>query len=182
MSWATIRTRSPARRTLPSSSVAGRRARRDLPQALLALLERHDRRARDDLERPDLRKLGDDVLGDAVGEVLVVGIGAEVEERQHGDGRAPAGAPWRRGPAPQRLRDRRIAVGRDASERLPDSPLDTLRHLRPHGPDPRHGVHDFPRLDGLHRGARERRIASQHLVEHATEGVDVAPHIHRFAD
>ena len=58
----------------------------DFPQALLALLEHHHRGARNDLERPDLRQLGDDVLGDPVREVLVLRLGAEVQERQHGDG------------------------------------------------------------------------------------------------
>ena len=34
----------------------------------------------------EVRQLGDDVLGDAVGEVLLVGIAAHVLERQYGDG------------------------------------------------------------------------------------------------
>ncbi len=48
----------------------------------VALLERHDRGARDHLERADLREMRDDVLGDAVGEVLVLRIGAEVARRE----------------------------------------------------------------------------------------------------
>jgi hypothetical protein len=40
----------------------------------------------DDLERADLGELGDDVVGDPVTEVLVLGIDTHVLERKHGDG------------------------------------------------------------------------------------------------
>ena len=60
---------------------------------LLADLRRRDRlvakgqhgRARKDLQPADLRKLGDDVFGDAVAEVLVLFHAAEVLEIEHGD-------------------------------------------------------------------------------------------------
>ena len=41
--------------------------------------------ARDDGQRRDLAQVGDDVLGDAVAEVLLLGIAAHVDERQHAD-------------------------------------------------------------------------------------------------
>ena len=42
---------------------------------------------RDDRQRRDLRQIGDDVLGDAVGEVFLLGIAAHVGERKHRDRR-----------------------------------------------------------------------------------------------
>ena len=40
-------------------------------------------------EQPgDLRELGDQVLGDALGEIVLVRVAAEIDERQDGDGRA----------------------------------------------------------------------------------------------
>ena len=60
--------------------------RTDLAQAVLAFLERHDRGPRNHLETADLRQVGNDIFGDAVGEVLVLRIRAQVEERQYRDG------------------------------------------------------------------------------------------------
>ena len=50
--------------------------------------DRRDPRGRDDAargKRADLRELCDDVFRDPVGEVLVLGIGAQIQERQHGN-------------------------------------------------------------------------------------------------
>ena len=47
--------------------------------------------ARHHMHLPEARELGDDVLGDAVGEILLFGIAAHVGERQHGDGRSSGG-------------------------------------------------------------------------------------------
>ncbi len=58
---------------------------RDRGDLLGRLLVLHRGRPGDHLERADLGELGDDVVGDPVAEVLVLGIGAHVLERQHGD-------------------------------------------------------------------------------------------------
>ena len=52
----------------------------------LALVDER-RVARDHEEPAQLRQRGDDVLADAVGEILLLRIAAHVGERQHGDGR-----------------------------------------------------------------------------------------------
>ena len=68
----------------PNTSLEHRRdlqAGSDLAQALLPPLERHHRSAGDHLEGADLRQLGDDVLGDPVGKVLVLRVRAQVRER-----------------------------------------------------------------------------------------------------
>ena len=57
----------------------------DRAHALLRALELHRRRARDHLERADLRQVCDQLFGEPVAEVLVVGIRAQVRERQDDD-------------------------------------------------------------------------------------------------
>jgi hypothetical protein len=64
-------------------------------QLLADLLERHRPApvgergiAGDDQEPAQPRQLGDDVLGDAVGEVILLRLAAGVHEGQDGDGRA----------------------------------------------------------------------------------------------
>ena len=52
----------------------------------LALVD-EGRVARDDEEPAQLRERRDDVLADAVGEILLLGLAAEVREREHRDGR-----------------------------------------------------------------------------------------------
>ena len=42
--------------------------------------------AGDDNHRAEARELGDHVLADAIGEILLLGVSAHVDERQHGDG------------------------------------------------------------------------------------------------
>src|SRR5215204_6362787 len=61
--------------------------RPDFAQALLAVLEWHHGRAGNHLQGANLGKLRDHVFGDAVGKEFVLGIGAEVPERKHGDRR-----------------------------------------------------------------------------------------------
>ena len=58
----------------------------DLANVLGLALEREGRRARGHLQPRDLRQEIDDLLGQAVAEVLVVLVRAHVGERQHGDG------------------------------------------------------------------------------------------------
>ena len=57
----------------------------------LPSLERLHAVARGDEQRRHLREVGDDVLGQSVGEVFLLGIAGDVDEGQHGDGRAVAG-------------------------------------------------------------------------------------------
>src|SRR3989442_1083750 len=150
----------------------GLESRPDLFQALLPLLERHHRRARDHLEGADLRQMGDDVFRDPVGEVLVLRVRAEIEERQDRDGRRSGG-----GRCGERLgeRDRRRpAVGRDLGERLRQRLLDAQRHggaqasHQPERVDQPVGDHRLRRWSG------ERRLAGEHLVQHTAKTVHVA--------
>src|SRR4029450_11816300 len=76
---------------------------------------------RNDEERMKLRQLGDDVLADAVGEVLLLGIATHVRERQEGDGGGGAaawGAPSRfaSGRTAPEGRSRRATAGWSASD------------------------------------------------------------------
>jgi hypothetical protein len=57
----------------------------DLGDALAGRLVLHDRGARDHGQIMKPRQLGDQLLGHAVGEVFILGIGADVGERQHRD-------------------------------------------------------------------------------------------------
>jgi hypothetical protein len=67
--------------------VAHAEALADLADIDVLALEREGRVAGDDEELRELRQRGDDVLGNAVGEILLFGIAAHVGERQHGDRR-----------------------------------------------------------------------------------------------
>ena len=78
-----------------------------------------DRAARDDEQRGHARQVGDDVLGEAVGEILLLGIAADVGERQHGDGGAPGGGVRSRqcaGPLGHRRRDARLKLHGEGAE------------------------------------------------------------------
>ena len=81
-----MRTRSPALRTLPTSTYEALGLLADVAHAALGALEAERHVARDDGQRRDLAEVGDDVLGDAVGEVLLLRVAAHVGERQHADG------------------------------------------------------------------------------------------------
>ena len=66
----------------------------DLRDALAAALVADDRGPGDDAQLGDLGEPGDHLLGDAVGEPLVLGVGADVGERQHREAtRVQGGAP-----------------------------------------------------------------------------------------
>ena len=151
-----------------------RELRRDLPKALLPLLERHHRGTRDHVEGAHLRELGDDVLGDSVGEVLVLRVRAEVEERQHGNG------PWhgvRWGGRRERLHERprrRESVSRVSGERLHERVLDGGRDRGPQAADGGHRVGQALGDNGLCRRTRVRRLAGEGLVQQAAEAVHVA--------
>jgi hypothetical protein len=71
----------------PVEDGIGTECRADLLQTLLPILEAHHRRAGNHLERSNLRQMRDDVVGDPVGEIVVLGIRAEIGEGQHCDRR-----------------------------------------------------------------------------------------------
>ena len=55
-----------------------------------------------------------------------------------------------------------------------------LRHTRPCLAHPRHLAAESLGDDRLRRGAGERRLTGQHLVQHAAERVDVGPRVERL--
>jgi hypothetical protein len=59
---------------------------RDLWHVDVLALEREGGIARGDPQRGDLGEVGDDVLGDAIGKILLLGIAAHVGEREHANG------------------------------------------------------------------------------------------------
>ena len=107
------------RRTLPSTMKRTSQFARDLLHVdrHAAIAERG--RARTHRQHAPARQLGDDVLGDAVAEIRLLRIAAQVGERQDGDGwLCPAWAPARRRPAAARTRRRRRAARRDRGSRV----------------------------------------------------------------
>ena len=88
ISWAVIRTRLPALRTLPSSTWSTSSVSATSFTSTRLALEGEGGVAGDDRQRRHLRQVGDDVLGDAVAEIFLLGIAAHVDERQDADRRA----------------------------------------------------------------------------------------------
>ena len=82
---------------------------RDLVDVDRAALVDKRRVARDDEEPPQLGQRGDDVLADAVGEILLGAVAAHVDEGQHGDA----------GPVAQQQRRLRFVVAMRAQPVLP---------------------------------------------------------------
>ena len=80
-----MRSRSPALRTRPFQHLGGAEQRADGAHVLRLALEREHRRARRDPQPFDLRQRVDQLVGDAVAQILVFGVGARVDERKHGD-------------------------------------------------------------------------------------------------
>ena len=115
--------------------------------------------------------MGDDVFRDAIREVLVLRVRAQVEERQNRDGRRP----WA-GRGGERLGEsegRCPPVGRDLGECLRQCLLDAHRHRGPQPSHCRHGI-DQPLGDQHLSGcSRIRRFAGEHFVQHAAEAVHV---------
>jgi hypothetical protein len=134
--------------------------RRDLPDRLRGALVLERRRAGDHANVADLGEGGQDVVRDPVGEVLVLGVVAQVLERQHGDGRlrdVASAAPEELGAADQDDRDERS----DSHERERATPRRRdSRALRPCALASRRrgGFAD------AHRVERERRPQSLECV------------------
>ena len=78
---AVTRTRSPACVTVPFHHGVDVQLPPDLLDALLRPEVPHHRGARRDAEGPDLREIGDQGIGQAVGKVLLFGIAGEVLQR-----------------------------------------------------------------------------------------------------
>jgi len=127
----------------------------------------------------DVRNPGngiDDLLGDPVTEILVFRIGAHVGKWQHCNS-GPLGLPQNRtGSMHERRAEferRGVPVAGDPRQRLADCGLDMRRDGLAHY---RHGgclLDGLPGKDRLRGRCSERRIAGEHLVQHAGEAVDV---------
>ena len=168
----------------------------DLPQALLALLERHGRRARGDAEVPDLREVRDHVLGDAVGEELVFGVGAHVHEWEHGDrGRTGSRRVGRRGVTtcsgggvlkPREVEHEVLRRRVPALGALREAPLDDpAERDRCPGRGPLERLRFFPnhRRHRLGRARpREGPPSAQHFVHDRAKCELVRPEVHRLAE
>ena len=76
-----------------------------------------------------------------------------------------------------KLGGRAEAVGRHLGERAHHGLLHALRHGGAHGPKRRHRIHRVARQQLLGGGPDERRLAREHLVQHAAERVQVAPSV-----
>jgi hypothetical protein len=74
--------------------VAHTRRPPDLAGTERAPLVLHARGPRRHAKRCDAREVGDDLLREAVAEILVLRLGAEVQERQHGNGIPGDGRTW----------------------------------------------------------------------------------------
>jgi hypothetical protein len=163
----------------------------DLAGAALAVLEPHRRRSRDHAQVADAAELRDDVLGNSVGEVLVLRVCADVSERKHRN--EPVFA---RGLGRNRLRDRdcqrtgraisafqrvgQVPGRREAArgilrEGSHDGSFDVNRDVGARGSHARHRRLAVAEQDRVRSPAAERRVAGEHLEEHASERVDVAP-------
>ena len=85
MSCAVILTRPPDFAHAPFEDVTHAEAFADLADVDVLALERERRIAGDDEELRELREGRDDVFGDAVGEIFLLGVAAHVGEGQNGD-------------------------------------------------------------------------------------------------
>ena len=92
----------------------------------------------------------------AIGEVRVLGIGAQVRERQH----------------------RPESVRRHLGQRALDGPSHRSRHARAKHGQRRHRSEDLLRQHGEHIRSAEGRLTRQQLVEHAGQAVLVCPRVH----
>ena len=83
--------------------------------------------------------------------------------------------PSHRPERPRELRGAGVSVGRRHRHRLRDHRVEGLRHPSSHWVDWSRRLRQRPGDDRLRSGPRERRLARQHLVQHAPEAVDVTP-------
>jgi len=145
-------------------------------------LEREHGRARSHAQPFHAGEGGDQLVRDAVAEILVLRLGARVDEREHRDA-----ADARRGDHPrpgvrslalqrrQELGDGREPVVGILGERAREHPLDTGGRVGPEGAQRSRRLRHLLRHGGPRAAAAQRRLASQHFVDHAREAVEVAP-------
>jgi hypothetical protein len=149
-----------------------------------APLEREHRGARGDAEPLDLGERVDELVGHAVAEVLGVGIGTRVHERQHRNGAAIRCASGRgmarRGEPAERLlegaaelRSRGKAVAGILRQRAGERLLQGHRDLAPERPHRRGRLHHVARHRDARRRAGEGRLSREHFVDDARQAVDV---------
>ena len=141
--------------------------------------------ARGDAQPGDAPERGDDLLGHAVAEVLLVARLAEVLERQHGERRAARRGRRRPGAAQAVERVAQLHRGGEAAARvLVEAARDDGVELRRQRRAQRRGGLGVVAQDGgddLRRGAAaERPLAGGHLVEHHAEREDVGAHVGRL--
>ena len=172
-------------------------------QILALALEIEGRRTRSDAQAGDLGQRVDDLLRHAVGEVLLIVLGAHVHEGQDGDrGRGHSGARGRpasdENPPQEEEEEHRQSrregqppstrgsgqLGDDVSSTLvatvgiaieaaPDGPAPA--RIEP-GSDqlrPRRRLLDVTHRRGQRGGAREGQLPGDHLIHHHAERVDV---------
>ena len=98
----------------------------------LAAAEAERRIARDDEKRLEARQLGDEIFRDAVAEILLLGIVAEIDERENRERRPfrEAGCGLTRGAACQRAAAPDPVQDRDGFRLRPDTQLDRRRRSR----------------------------------------------------
>ena len=93
--------------------------------------------------------------------------------------RRSAVPPLRRRERLAELRHRAETIGRHRRQRLPDGLVHAFGYARPHPLHARRGLGESLRQDRLGRGARVRRLARQHLVEHRGQRVHVGARVER---
>ena len=118
----------------------------------------------------------DHVLRHAVGEVLVLGIRAEIHERQHRH--RAAGRQTHRAGQGCRERARRLEpVSRSARHGLVHGRRNRGRHISAELPQRRRRVHETLINERRKRRPLEWQLARQHFVQHARERIHVAARI-----
>ena len=135
---------------------------------------------------------GDQLLGHALAEVVLVLARAEVAERQHGNRRQQLrrrcrrqghrGEGRRRGDAQEvgeQAGDRRVAVVALARQRAADHHLEHRRHVGAAGNRQSHARQRDAARKGQEAVAVERWMAGEHLVEHDAERPDVGAVVER---
>src|SRR5262249_55111852 len=156
----------------------------DATDVLVFVFERKGGRPCDDREATHFREHVDDLFGEAVAEVLVLLVRAQIRERQHGNRwLLTARLLCRRCQRTQSGFERRAQVGRR---------LETLWGLLLQ--TPAYDVGDERRRNDLwrlracdggervhSRRAGKRAPAGQHFVEHCTEGEDVGARVEGLA-
>ena len=185
MSCTVTRTRFPARRTLPCSTVRTPSVFPTVARSAFLFLKAKARGPGRHLESLHGGEGHDHVVGDPVGEELVVGIGAHVGEGQHGNGCLRQARGTRRNiPRPEGLDHHR--PGHQAILGRPrEQPAHHVAQGRRDGrTDAAHvgwGVDEAARDERLHRRSAEGRLAGKHFVEHAAEREQIAAAVHRIS-